>query len=142
MSWARPAARLLMVVTFLVAAVALAPTGALAHAGHNHAAQPETAIAQKPVSVQKFSAALVIAQGVTTRTVQAFADLAPSGAQKKSQNCGGGCCSGSMGCCAAWFEPPMELHIPVIGRLTLNIAVSGGAGITPDALPEPPKFLV
>jgi hypothetical protein len=142
MSWARPAARLLMVVTFLVAALALAPTGALAHAGHNHAVQPETAIALESVSVQKFSVAPVSTQSVTTGTVQAFADLVPTGSQKKSQNCVGGCCSGSMGCCAAWFEPPMELLVPVIGRLTLNTAVSGGAGITPDALPEPPKFLV
>lgn len=141
MSWARPATRLLMVVTFLVAALALAPTGALAHTGHNHAVQPETAIALEPASVQKYSVAPVSRQSVTTRTVQAFADLAPSGAQKKSQNCAGGCCSG-MGCCAAWFEPPMELLVPVIGRLALNIAISGGAGITPDALPEPPKFLV
>ena len=60
MSWARPATRLLMVVTFLVATLALASTGALAHAGHNHAVQPETGIALEPVSVQKFSLAPVV----------------------------------------------------------------------------------
>ena len=142
MSWARPATRLLMVVTFLVAALALAPTGAQAHAGHDHAVQPEMAIALDPVSVQKFSVAPVRTQRVTTRAVQAFTDLVPTSALRKSQSCVGGCCSSTMGCCAAWFEPPMGLLVPVVGRLALNIAVSGGAGITPDALPEPPKFLV
>jgi len=135
---------LLMAVTLVVAALMLAPSGALAHAGHSHA-QPAAPIVQRAADAVIIKVASITMQdGVTvSRTSGRPASLLPSSSPDTPQSCPGGCChSGGTGCCAVWLPPSVEIVAPMLGRLQRIVSVIRGSGITPGALPEPPNALV
>ena len=141
--------RLMIAATFLVAALVFAPAGAYAHGGHNHAVQPveqvARAVAMPPSDSQLIKIVpLAVEEGPSvTGSGDPAGSLLPTSAPETPQTCPGGCChSSGTGCCAAFLTAPLEIGPPSLGRSRLDIAVLGGAGITPDALPEPPKSLV
>ena len=134
----------LTVLTLVVAGLIVVPAGALAHEGHIHTVPPATVVKQA-ADIQVFDAARITLQDVVacTRTSGASVAVFPVHGQKAPQSCPGGCChSWGAGCCPAWLTASFEMRIPVLGRSTLVVAVIGGSGITPDALPEPPKSSV
>jgi hypothetical protein len=134
--------RLMMAVTLAVAALILAPSGAQAHAGHSHAVPAATAMA--PGVQPTMIAPTTMQVEVTLRRASGeAASLIPTYLPKTPQTCPGGCChSAGAGCCAVSLPPIFQLVVPDIRRSTFVAAVFGGAGITPGALPEPPKSLV
>ncbi len=140
----------MMTATLLVVALIFAPAGAYAHGGHSHDVQPIEQMA-KPVLVHTAETQLVkIARlavedgaSLTGRSVEAHSGVLPDSTSKACGSCPGGCChSGGTGCCAAFITAGVEIGIPSLGRSELDFVVVRGAGITPDALPEPPKSLV
>lgn len=140
--------RLLPAVTLMVAALIFAPSGVQAHAGHSHAVRAATVT--KPfvepctgTQVNDVAPISVQDQATFSGTTDASASLAGSHGPKTPQSCPGGCChSAGTGCCAAWISAPPEIFAPVLSRSVLVLAVIGRAGVTPGALPEPPKSLV
>ena len=145
MRWERPLSRLLMAVTLLVATLSLAPTGAQAHAGHGHAVPSVAPSMQRPADVQVVKVALIAMHDAVsvTRTSSVSASLLPPSHAKTPQSCPGGCChSAGAGCCALWLPPSVEVIVPALGRLAPVAEAIAGSGITPGALPEPPKSLV
>jgi hypothetical protein len=145
MRWERLLSRLLMAVTLLVAALSLAPTGALAHAGHDHAVPSAAPSRQRPARAQVVKVAPMAMQDEVsvTRTGGVSASLLPTSHAKTPQSCPSGCCnSAGTGCCALWLPPSAEVIVPALGRLAPVAAAIAGSGITPGALPEPPKPLV
>jgi hypothetical protein len=142
--------RLMMAATFVVAALVFAPAGAYAHAGHSHDVQPVEPVV-KPVLTHTAEtelveiAPLVVEDGasLSSRSVEALSGVLPASTSKACGSCPGGCChSGGTGCCAAFIAAEFEIAIPSPERSGLSFLVVRGAGITPDALPEPPKSLV
>lgn len=143
MPWPTSLARLLIALTLAVAAFALASAGAQAHAGHDHATHPGTpAVHQQHVGTPASQFAPVTGAG---KLIDAGAKVPNVSSlnthhQETSAACPSGCChSGGACCCAAWISPLLTLLPPRAGRLTVELTVAGGAGIWPDALPEPPK---
>ena len=131
--------RLAAVATVLVAMLLLMPTGAQAHAGHLHPASS---------AEMNHKASSVTPDAVSSSGMQTARYVANVEARQESSNnsgavpCTGGCCS-NMGshCCSAFVvaanqmtPPPVTLEHPVMADL-------GGAGISPAALPEPPRSL-
>jgi hypothetical protein len=142
--------RLMMAATLLVAALVFAPAGAYAHAGHSHDVQPVEQVAQ-PVLVRTTEPQLIMilslviedGAGLSGGSVEAYSGVLPASTSNTCGSCPGGCChSGGTGCCAAFMAAAVEMDIPSLGRTQLNFVIIRGAGITPDALPEPPKSLV
>ena len=142
--------RLMVAATLLVAALAFAPAGAYAHAGHSHDVQPVGQVA-KPVLVRAtepqlttiVSHAIEDRAGLSGGSVEAYQGVLPTSTSNTCGSCPGGCChSGGTGCCAAFIVAAVEMDIPPLGPTQLNFVLIRGAGITPDALPEPPKSLV
>ena len=149
MGWMRINQRLMTVATFVVAALVFAPTGALAHAGHSHAVQAAETITHLEMvrSVESPNVEQVVlaaeSQPEFILPSEARGSLLPASKPKSPQSCPGGCChSFGTGCCAAYLTALMEIGAPDLGRSGLVIVILGGAGVTPDALPEPPKSLV
>ena len=140
--------RLVTAATLVVAALVLMPAGAYAHGGHSHSASPEQVMkpdAVRSVEPQNTDISLVAATegSALTQDSETAASVLPARFPSSPQTCPGGCChSSGTGCCAAFLTAPVEIGVPVLGRSRLNLVVFGGAGITPDALPEPPKSLV
>ena len=134
---------MLTILTLLVGGLFVAPVGAQAHVGHNHAL-PSATVMEPTEGVQVIDAARVTLQDTATinRTYGSSVAALPIRGQEAPESCLGGCCHSGAGCCAAWLTAPLEMRIPVLGRATPAVAVIGGSGITPDALPEPPKSLV
>ena len=141
--------RLITVATLVVAALVLAPSGAWAHGGHSHAvpaAETTTPVeavhSVEAVDVEQAVVAAVAQPEVAPRS-ESGTYLFPASQPKSPQSCAGGCChSFGTGCCAADLAEAIEIGVPDLGRSRLNSIILGGAGITPDALPEPPKSLV
>lgn len=142
--------RLMMAATLLVAALVFAPAGAYAHGGHSHDVLPIEQVA-KPVLVHTAETQLIEitplagenGASLKGRTVEAHAGDLQASTSKACGSCPGGCChSGGAGCCAAFITATAEIGIPSLGRSQLDFRVVRGAGVTPDALPEPPKSLV
>ena len=137
---------MVIAATFGVAALVFAPSGAFAHGGHSHSSTPEQVVnpevARSVAPVTTTALADVeerrrLTIGSDTRSVLA------SHLPESPQTCPGGCChSYGAGCCAAFISEPVAIGVPMLGRSRLDLVVFGGAGITPDALPEPPKSLV
>jgi hypothetical protein len=146
------AKRLLIAVTLMVAALLLAPSGALAHVGHSHSSasglervQPVTPLQQvvdgktasgavRAVPITDFRAATV---GHDTLWLTAAAPTTPD------KICPGGCCSaGTSCCCAASLPAAAQIITTPYGKSLFEVAVFRGAGIEPGTLPEPPKSLV
>ncbi len=140
--------RLVMAATCLVAALIFAPSGAQAHAGHGHAVQPDAQvtapITEPPAHTQALNVLPILQEDATIgEAADESALLVPAKSSGTPQTCPGGCChSAGTGCCAVAFPASFEMFVPAIGRLMLVRAVIGGPGITPGALPEPPRFLV
>jgi hypothetical protein len=141
--------RLMMAATLLVAVLVFAPAGAYAHAGHSHDVQPVEQVAKPVVRttesqlIMLLSLALEDGAGLSGASVEAYSGVLPASTSNTCGSCPGGCChSGGTGCCAAFIAAVVEMDIPSLGRSQLNFVVIRGAGVTPDALPEPPKSLV
>jgi hypothetical protein len=148
---ARLSPRLVFLATsFLLALVMLAPTQALAHAGHDHGIVD---ISSKPTPVKSIvptaepsneqssprMRTVVTVDGERSSASEVTSVFAPG----KSKNCPGGCCqSAGAHCCPitllsaslSFTAPEKPLLFPPI--------VSRGVGITPGALSKPPKSLV
>jgi hypothetical protein len=142
--------RLMMAVTFVVAALVCAPAGAYAHAGHSHDVQPVEPVVTPMLTHTAETELIKIAPlavedgaNLSGRSVEALSGVLPASTAKACGSCPGGCChSGGTGCCAAFIVAGFEISIPWPERSGLSFLVVRGAGITPDALPEPPKSLV
>ena len=141
--WPTSLARLLIAMTLAVAAFALASTGAQAHAGHDHAAHAGASAAH-----QQHAGAATTQSIPVVRVGKLFdagetvpkTSLLNAHHQETHAPCPSGCChSGGACCCAAWLPPLPTFFLPQPGRLAVNLTVAGGAGVWPDALPEPPK---
>jgi hypothetical protein len=138
-----------MAVTLMVTVITFAPSGAQAHAGHSHAVQ-QSKYAADPVI--KAAAAFRVPEVVPItlkddltigRNRSEGASLLRVHGANAPQTCTGGCCnSASAGCCVAPLAASFDFFIPIPGRASLIVAVIGRTGITPGALPEPPKSLV
>jgi hypothetical protein len=162
----RHIARMLVGVTMLVAALGSIPVAAVAHAGHAHAAQPHRPIAHSHWRTVEAHVRAQAAQGhvhVSRHAVHtqvhvplqapAYADDAgpmtpalaaatPGDAPDSPQYCPGGCCCCmSAGCGFAWLTPAPSLAAPAAVRFEPEPLSDTGSGITPDALPEPPRTL-
>ena len=142
--------RLMVAATLMVAALIFAPAGAYAHGGHHHDIQPIEQVA-KPVAKHSAEtqlikiAPLAVEDGasMTGRSVEVHSGVLPASTSRACGSCAGGCChSAGTGCCAAFITAVVQIGIPSPGRSELNFVDIRGAGITPDALPEPPKSLV
>jgi hypothetical protein len=140
--------RLMTVATLVVAALIFAPSGAWAHGGHSHAV-PTAAITPIEVirSVESANGEQAVlateAQPEVTLRSDSNGYLVPPSKPEAPQSCPGGCChSFGTGCCAADLSEPVEIGVPGLGRSRLDSVILGGTGITPGALPEPPKSLV
>lgn len=132
--------RLLAAVTVMVAVLLLAPSSAKAHAGHSHAAPVEAA---HPAAI--FSLDVLAQHVAATRDVAAVAvyvEAIDTSAGRRARSCFAGCCNhpGS-GCCAAYLTADHVMAEPPLTRKRPPLADIGGAGIAPEALPEPPRYL-
>lgn len=134
----------------MVAALVFAPAGAYAHAGHSHDVQPVEQVV-KPVLTHTAETELIkIAPlavedeaSLSSTSVEALSGVLPASTSKACGSCAGGCChTGGTGCCAAFVAAAFEIGVPSPERSGLSFLVVRGAGITPDALAEPPKSLV
>lgn len=136
--------RVLMAATLLVVALIFAPSGAQAHAGHSHAVQSD-AQTTAPIEPAAYTRAFKVLQDEAAigQAGDQSTLLLPANSSDTPQTCPGGCChSAGTGCCAVWLPASLEIFVPTFGRLTLVLAAIGGPGITPGALPEPPRSLV
>ena len=127
--------RLVTVVTLVVAAFIFAPSGAQAHAGHNHAV-PAVRVTEAVVKTNLAGQTVIApipnhAEAMTDQIGGEPVFLVAMHRTKAPQSCPGGCChSAGAGCCAAWLAAPLEIQYPVLGRLTPVSAVIWGSGIT------------
>jgi len=143
------AMRLLIGVTLLVAALLLAPTGALAHSGHSHATTPEVrqpeAVQPQQVTEEKpggtFNQAEV--NGIPKVSLEGQPYWASTASSDKSQQvCTGGCChAAGTSCCPVSLTDVVQINGPALSRSVFDAEPPRGAGIKPGALPEPPKYL-
>lgn len=139
-----------LAASFLLALVMLAPTQALAHAGHDHGIIDTSS---KPTPVKSIpptakpsdkNSSPRLHTVVTLDAEQSAASEVTSGiAPNKLKNCPGGCCqSAGANCCPVTVLPAsLSFTAPEKPPLFPPI-VSRGAGIIPGALSKPPKSLV
>jgi hypothetical protein len=141
--WPILLARLRFAMTMAIAAYILASTGALAHAGHHQVVHAETPATNQPqIGAPTIQSISVVQIGKPFDAGARGSELSLSSThhQQGHAPCASGCChSGSTCCCAAWLAPLAAFIPPQPGRLAVSLAVAGGAGVRPDALPEPPK---
>jgi hypothetical protein len=139
-----------LATSFFLGLVMLAPTQALAHAGHDHGivdmsskATPAKSIAPvaEPSNEQSSPRMRTV---VTVDSERSPGSEVTSGfAPGKSKNCLGGCCqsAGAHCCPITLLSASLSFTAPKKSPLFPRI-VSRGAGITPGALSKPPKSLV
>jgi hypothetical protein len=133
-------ARMLFAVTVAVAALLLAPTTSVAHAGHDHGLAASE-VAKQPTAIEDVANGASEQAGDTTPTKSQSA-ITPSRSKGKVMiACAGGCCS-SVSCCAVSTPALLGLLEPPCGHALFGIVHAKGAGIVPGTLPEPPKSLV
>ncbi|WP_407520110.1 hypothetical protein [Methylobacterium oryzisoli] len=127
MTLPRPLARLLAALIVTIAGCLLA-SAAEAHAGHAHG--PSAAFVERP-AVQAVPVAA--RQADAPEPCLAAADRAPS--------CHGVCCSLGASCCAPSLGPPAlpGLAVPGAGIRLAAPAQPFRAGLSPEALPRPPR---
>lgn len=145
MGCAQLLARMLIAFALGFAAVLVAPTGAQAHAGHDHAKHVALAPVHHHTSNLSSPRGSGAAEALAANLPSARLFTLSASQDDRSQStdsCGSGCCKhAGAGCCGAWLPPAISLAHPSQTRFALPPGVLGGAGITPDALPEPPKSL-
>jgi hypothetical protein len=141
-SWLLP--RILIAIAFGVAAMLLAATGAEAHAGHDHGEQPGAGTHHRSIGPAEHAApahGTLVVQIAKSHAV-AMEGSRIEGAPRSYEPCIGGCCrGGAAGCCGAWLPPALTLSLPAHARFEFVLSAFGGTGITPGALPEPPRPL-
>jgi hypothetical protein len=138
--------RMLIATVLGFAAMVLAATGAQAHAGHDHARHtPPAAVHHHGSEVGTPRAADQVTAVPANLNLSPTSAIVAAGKQGQSQPtdpCVSGCCHcGGAGCCGAWLPPVITLLNPPNTRFALARVMLGGAGVTPDALPEPPNSL-
>jgi hypothetical protein len=154
----RHLARVIVGVAFMAASLMLASSGALAHAGHrHHAPQHHESVHKHVPAVQAYGQAVhrhgyfahrhahAVASALASDAVHAglaSPDATSGTAPEKSQECPGCCCCIGVGCGAAWLSAPACLIAPTPGAYAPELRAEARTGVTPDALPEPPRTLV
>ena len=139
----------LLATSFLLALMMLAPSQALAHAGHDHGivdSSSETTPVKSIVPTTEPSRnslpgthAIVTVDAERLPASEVTSGFAPS----KSKNCPGGCCqSAGAYCCPVTLLPASLSFTAPEKQLLVPPIVSRGAGITPGALSKPPRSLV
>jgi hypothetical protein len=131
--------RWLMAITVMAVAVLLAPTQAQADCHRHHAESRDVVAMTTPASDGGETMAAVLAEIVDHTQALAAAHDSDQ-ARHASAPCSGSCHPSGAGCCAAWLAPALVLAFPLGARAESDLTVAGGAGVTPDALPEPPRF--
>jgi hypothetical protein len=136
--------RLLLVVAVSATAMLLAPSGAQAHAGHQHGpVKVERAVSTSPTSsfVQSGHELRIEASG-TESAVWIAASSEPEG-KATTTSCSSGCChSAGQGCCAAALPGFDEVAFMRAGPERFLTHFRWGPGISPGVLSEPPRYLV
>jgi hypothetical protein len=132
-----------MAMALAAIAMLTASAGAQAHPGHDHGAQPAVTFAAYAPAEASKAAEAVPSLGQSKVQVKASAlPATKDNAPRASDMCLSGCCQpGGAGCLTAWVVSDSGLPTPAHLRVAVNLTVVGGAGIKPDALPEPPNSL-
>lgn len=132
--------RFVMAMTLAAIAMLTASAGAQAHPGHDHGAQPAvTSAGHAPAEASK-AAEAVPSVGQSKARVEAA--VLPATKDNGPRKCLNGCCQpGGAGCLTAWVVSDPGLPTPALLRVVVDLTVVGGAGVKPDALPEPPNSL-
>lgn len=144
--------RTLIAIALGVAAMLFAATGADAHPGHDHAshagptaAHHAAAVHHAPTDIDALHVrhrATDALQGSNPGHASLTALAGGQGAPRSTDLCASGCCHmGGAGCCGAWLPPVNLLPDPPDSRFVIDRTSLGGAGVTPDTLPEPPNSL-
>jgi hypothetical protein len=118
-------------------AISAMPGTAFAHAGHSHAAPVRI---DAPIDTSTDAAAIVADENAQ----EASAFVAPTWIPSSDRSCVGGCCGSTAGmaCCSVALTPaPVEE--PALPRSSIFVMVDyrPAHGLTPEALPKPPKSL-
>jgi hypothetical protein len=136
--------RLIFAVAVVAAAMLLAPSGAQAHAGHQHGpVKVERSVSTSPISgiVQSGSGLRSEVRG-TQSAVWIAASSEPEG-KGTTTSCTGGCChSVGQGCCAAALPGLAAFALTRTGPERFLTLFLWGPGFSPGVLPEPPRYLV
>ena len=132
--------RTLTILTLMVGGLFVAPVGAQAHVGHNHAV-PAATVMERTEGVQVIDAARVTLQDMATINWTYASSVAalPLRGQKAPESCPGGCCHSGASCCTAWLTAPFEIRIPVLGRATPVVAAIGDPALRRMRYPSLPS---
>lgn len=122
-----------------IAAALVLPGNASAHLGHGApvAAGLPTAAASDDLALASNDGALPFL-GILEDVVSA---LAATGKQVPATDCPRSCCAGSSACAGAYALdlPVIDFAPPKIQRMRRLATAATGEGVTPQALPEPPR---
>jgi hypothetical protein len=121
----------------------VAPTGARAHAGHDHVPVQVEQSVSTPHTLNRVKSGNRLTDAVNgvSGTVWIAASGAPQG--KAATSCERGCChSAGQGCCAVALPAVITIAPPTVELERLFARFLWGPGITPGVLPEPPKYPV
>jgi hypothetical protein len=134
----------LLIVSFMLAILAFAPTQAQAHEGHNHGGQVSR---QAPVVRNVAPTGGEIAQfthpQMLTSGVASGGQLTAILPAQSSKGCLGGCCQrAGASCCQVFLTAASPVVTPPVDNVVFASPPDSGAGITPGALSKPPKSLV
>jgi hypothetical protein len=143
MTYPRHLPRFAFAAILVFAAMLFAPTGAQAHAGHDHG--PVTVQSAVPVSSTNVtdSRSQITRDAVSVRSDQFVWKASIPVSSKSPATCTGGCChSAGHGCCAAALPSVLTVNLSPSSSTRLYARIPWGPGITPGALPEPPRSLV
>jgi hypothetical protein len=129
--------RVAQTLAVLVLLAAFGVPSALAHEGHHHGAAQG--------APQNGTASLVVT-GAAARSVQKTelrATSAGTGTENQSENCAHCCCcSFGMTCCGAALAPEIaSVPLATISEPVAIPRMPSLPGITPEALPKPPRSL-
>jgi hypothetical protein len=148
MTMRNPLRLAVLTAVMLLAMIALAPTDAFAHAGHDHGGVAKAAPSENAPSSLTTRAAPSDIEGPLSAEATAgepshFTLAASDSSPTKSKGCTGGCCkSAGASCCPVFLPAAVPTIVPPEGRAAFAPIASTGAGITPGALSKPPKSLV
>jgi len=121
----------------------IAPTLAVAHAGHQHPAAHAHAATLDAAPTAHHTAAAPDHQPTAALIVAAEVRAATTGPQASAPTphcCGGQSCCFGMACCALALAPEQPAIAPPILSSSLSIPDSpGGPNFNPDGLRKPPK---
>jgi hypothetical protein len=126
----------------LVIVLQLAPTPALAHAGHTHHMGDVTAFLHKAATPASDHHAASQAKRPVAQAVMLSSAPASSPDPDIDATCTGGCCGTGAGCCGAVMLGA-AIELPDFGPVIRVALLAPGrrSGIVPDGLASPPRIL-